>query len=137
MIRASPTAWVQAALARGQLAIDLAYTSQKCACRDHTAKEKCQSQRKFACLECGYTANADINGTRNILAACPAAFRWRRISNIHVLSCSCNCSPMLYFLGNLFFEFLIFDNLDNIFIFCLLLTHPLINTYHIFSLYLK
>ncbi|HEK0803212.1 TPA: RNA-guided endonuclease TnpB family protein, partial [Proteus mirabilis] len=23
----------------------------------------------FECLECGYTANADINGARNILAA--------------------------------------------------------------------
>ncbi|HCR4048758.1 TPA: zinc ribbon domain-containing protein, partial [Proteus mirabilis] len=28
-----------------------------------------QSQSQFECLECGYTANADINGARNILAA--------------------------------------------------------------------
>ncbi len=46
-----------------------AYTSQKCACCGHTAKENRQSQSQFECLECGYTANADINGARNILAA--------------------------------------------------------------------
>ncbi|HGN1543426.1 TPA: zinc ribbon domain-containing protein, partial [Proteus mirabilis] len=46
-----------------------AYTSQKCACCGHTAKENRQSQSKFECLECGYTANADINAARNILAA--------------------------------------------------------------------
>ncbi|EPK7482852.1 zinc ribbon domain-containing protein [Proteus mirabilis] len=32
-------------------------------------KENRQSQSQFECLECGYTANADINGARNILAA--------------------------------------------------------------------
>ncbi len=46
-----------------------AYTSQKYACCGHTAKENRQSQSQFECLECGYTANADINGARNILAA--------------------------------------------------------------------
>ncbi|HEK2723213.1 TPA: transposase, partial [Proteus mirabilis] len=46
-----------------------AYTSQKCAYCGHTAKENRLSQSKFECLECGYTANADINGARNILAA--------------------------------------------------------------------
>ncbi len=46
-----------------------AYTSQKCACCGHTAKENRQSQSQFECLECGYTANADINGARNIFAA--------------------------------------------------------------------
>ncbi|MDC5973634.1 transposase [Proteus mirabilis] len=51
------------------LAIPPAYTSQKCACCGHTAKENRQSQSQFECLECGYTANADINGARNILAA--------------------------------------------------------------------
>ncbi|AUU34037.1 RNA-guided endonuclease InsQ/TnpB family protein [Proteus mirabilis] len=51
------------------LAIPPAYTSQKCACCGHTAKENRQSQSKFECLECGYTANADINAARNILAA--------------------------------------------------------------------
>ncbi|ALE26803.1 cytosine methyltransferase [Proteus mirabilis] len=43
--------------------------SQKCACCGHTAKENRQSQSQFECLECGYTANADINAARNILAA--------------------------------------------------------------------
>ncbi|ENA1762829.1 transposase, partial [Yersinia ruckeri] len=55
------------------LAINPAYTSQKCACCGHTAKENRQSQSQFACLECGYTENADINGARNILAAGHAA----------------------------------------------------------------
>ncbi|EPQ0488114.1 RNA-guided endonuclease InsQ/TnpB family protein, partial [Proteus mirabilis] len=51
------------------VAIPPAYTSQKCACCGHTAKENRQSQSQFECLECGYTANADINAARNILAA--------------------------------------------------------------------
>lgn len=55
------------------LAINPAYTSQKCACCGHTAKENRQSQSEFECLECGYTENADINGARNILAAGHAA----------------------------------------------------------------
>ncbi|MCC8464516.1 RNA-guided endonuclease InsQ/TnpB family protein [Photorhabdus bodei] len=51
------------------LAIPPAYTSQQCACCGHTAKENRRSQNKFECQACGYTANADINGARNILAA--------------------------------------------------------------------
>ena len=51
------------------LAINPAYTSQKCACCGHIAKENRPSQSQFSCLECGYTENADINGARNILAA--------------------------------------------------------------------
>jgi putative transposase len=51
------------------LAVPPAYTSQRCACCGHTAKKNRQSQSKFECLECGYTANADVNGARNILAA--------------------------------------------------------------------
>lgn len=51
------------------LAINPAYTSQKCACCGHTMKENRQTQSQFECLECGYTENADINGARNILAA--------------------------------------------------------------------
>ncbi|STS59167.1 Gifsy-1 prophage GlpA [Klebsiella pneumoniae] len=51
------------------LAIPPAYTSQRCACCGHTAKENRLSQSKFECQICGYTANADINGARNILAA--------------------------------------------------------------------
>ncbi|EES0438899.1 putative transposase DNA-binding domain protein, partial [Escherichia coli EC1738] len=33
------------------------------------AKENRLSQSKFRCQACGYTANADVNGARNILAA--------------------------------------------------------------------
>ncbi len=50
------------------LAVPPAYTSQRCACCGHTAK-------KIACHKvnsdavCGYTANADVSGARNILAA--------------------------------------------------------------------
>lgn len=51
------------------LAIPPAYTSQRCACCGHTAKENRLSQSKFVCQLCGYTANADVNGARNILAA--------------------------------------------------------------------
>ncbi|EHN6577954.1 transposase [Salmonella enterica subsp. enterica serovar Anecho] len=51
------------------LAVPPAYTSQRCACCGHTAKENRLSQSKFVCQECGYAANADVNGARNILAA--------------------------------------------------------------------
>lgn len=51
------------------LAINPAYTSQKCACCGHTAKGNRPSQSQFECLACGYSENADINGARNILAA--------------------------------------------------------------------
>lgn len=51
------------------LAVPPAYTSQRCACCGHTAKENRPSQSKFECRACGYTANADVNGARNILAA--------------------------------------------------------------------
>ena len=51
------------------LAIPPAYTSQRCVCCGHTAKENRQTQSKFVCQVCGYTENVDINGARNILAA--------------------------------------------------------------------
>ncbi|EHR9279250.1 transposase [Salmonella enterica] len=51
------------------LAVPPAYTSQRCACCGHTAKENRLSQSKFRCQVCRYTANADVNGARNILAA--------------------------------------------------------------------
>lgn len=51
------------------LAVPPAYTSQRCACCGHTARENRLSQSKFRCQVCGYTANADVNGARNILAA--------------------------------------------------------------------
>ena len=51
------------------LAVPPAYTSQRCVCCGHTAKGNRLSQSKFRCQVCGYTANADVNGARNILAA--------------------------------------------------------------------
>ncbi|EBS1326597.1 transposase [Salmonella enterica subsp. enterica serovar Muenchen] len=51
------------------LAVPPAYTSQRCACCGHTAKENRLSQSKFRCPVCENTANADVNGARNILAA--------------------------------------------------------------------
>ncbi|MEI4919897.1 transposase, partial [Klebsiella pneumoniae] len=51
------------------LAVNPAYTSQKCARCGHTVKENRQSQAVFVCVACGYEANADINGAQNILAA--------------------------------------------------------------------
>ena len=51
------------------LAVPPAYTSQRCACCGHTAKENRLSQSQFRCQVCGYTANADVNSARNILAA--------------------------------------------------------------------
>ncbi|WP_139532813.1 zinc ribbon domain-containing protein, partial [Escherichia coli] len=42
------------------LAVPPAYTSQRCACCGHTAKENRLSQSQFRCQVCGYTANADV-----------------------------------------------------------------------------
>ena len=43
------------------------YTSQCCpACR-HTAKENRTTQALFACVQCGYTENADVVGAMNVL----------------------------------------------------------------------
>ncbi len=60
------------------LAVPPAYTSQRCAYCGHTAKENRLSQSKFRCQVCGYTANADVNGARNILAAGHAVLAWWR-----------------------------------------------------------
>jgi len=51
------------------LAINPAYTSQQCACCGHTERGNRQTQNQFKCVACGYEANADVNGARNILAA--------------------------------------------------------------------
>lgn len=59
----------QAWLGGQVLAVNPAYTSQKCACCGHTHKDNRKSQSGFVCIVCGYKENADINGARNILAA--------------------------------------------------------------------
>ncbi len=43
------------------LAVPPAYTSQRCACCGHTAKENRLSQSKFRCQVCGYTGVADTH----------------------------------------------------------------------------
>ena len=47
--------------------VDYRYTSQRCSCCGHTAKENRQSQAVFKCLACGYEENADVNAAKNIL----------------------------------------------------------------------
>jgi len=44
-------------------------TSRTCLECGHVAKENRQTQAQFACVECGYRENADLNAARNILAA--------------------------------------------------------------------
>ena len=43
------------------------YTSQCCPACGHTAKENRTTQALFACVKCGYTANADVVGAMNVL----------------------------------------------------------------------
>jgi putative transposase len=44
------------------------HTSQTCPSCGHVAKENRKTQAKFACVSCGYSANADHVGAMNILA---------------------------------------------------------------------
>lgn len=57
------------ATASGVLAIpvDPKNTSRKCSRCHHTARENRESQAVFRCVECGHTANADLNAAENIL----------------------------------------------------------------------
>lgn len=45
------------------------YTSQRCSCCGHIAKENRTTQARFCCIECGHTENADVNAAKNIEAA--------------------------------------------------------------------
>ena len=51
------------------IAIPPQYTSQRCSCCGSVSKENRKTQAKFACIVCGYQANADLNAAINILAA--------------------------------------------------------------------
>ena len=51
------------------IAVAPQYTSQRCSCCGSVTKENRQTQAKFACIACGYQANADVNAAMNILAA--------------------------------------------------------------------
>jgi putative transposase len=51
------------------MAVNPAYTSQRCAACGHTEGANRESQAVFSCRSCGHTANADVNAARNINAA--------------------------------------------------------------------
>jgi IS605 OrfB family transposase len=51
------------------VAVNPAYTSQRCAVCGHVAAENRKSQAVFCCRSCGHEAHADVNAARNILAA--------------------------------------------------------------------
>jgi len=51
------------------VAINPAYTSQRCSECGYMAPENRESQAVFCCRSCGYSANADVNAAINILAA--------------------------------------------------------------------
>ena len=48
--------------------VDPKYTSQTCSSCGHVAKENRLTQANFNCISCGFSENADINASRNILA---------------------------------------------------------------------
>jgi putative transposase len=47
--------------------VNPAYTSQKCSCCGHVAKENRLTQSIFKCVSCGHEDNADLNAAQNIL----------------------------------------------------------------------
>ena len=49
--------------------VNPAFTSRRCHACGHTTEENRESQAVFRCVACGYSANADVNAARNILAA--------------------------------------------------------------------
>jgi putative transposase len=51
------------------IAVPAHHTSQRCADCDYVNPDNRISQSDFRCLECGNSANADLNAARNILAA--------------------------------------------------------------------
>jgi len=51
------------------VAINPAYTSQRCSECGYTASENRESQAAFCCRSCGHSANADVNAAINIRAA--------------------------------------------------------------------
>lgn len=48
--------------------INPAYTSQECNDCGYVSKENRKTQDKFKCVSCGHVVNADVSGSRNILA---------------------------------------------------------------------
>ncbi|MES1975825.1 MAG: transposase [Pseudomonadota bacterium] len=54
---------------REVIAVDAAYTSQRCAECGHIAAANRVTQAKFRCVACGHSAHADVNAAVNILRA--------------------------------------------------------------------
>ena len=54
------------------------FTSQKCSCCGHIAKENRKTQAKFECTSCGNQQNADFNAAQNILGEGIALNRQRK-----------------------------------------------------------
>ncbi|NBR00930.1 MAG: transposase, partial [Actinobacteria bacterium] len=51
------------------VAVNPAYTSQRCSACGHVERGNRKTQAEFECLSCGFTANADLNAAKNILEA--------------------------------------------------------------------
>jgi putative transposase len=51
------------------IAVPAMYTSQTCLDCGHRCKDNRKTQAGFACVECGFAANADYVGAVNILRA--------------------------------------------------------------------
>ncbi len=51
------------------VAVNPAYTSQRCSGCGYTAEDNRESQAIFRCRACGFTTNADVNAATTILAA--------------------------------------------------------------------
>lgn len=47
--------------------VNPAYTSQTCSSCRHVSKDNRKTQAVFACVECGFSENADLNAAKNIL----------------------------------------------------------------------
>jgi len=63
------------------ITINPQYTSQTCSKCGHIHKDNRESQAVFVCKACRYTDNADINASKNILAA-----------GLAVIACQANCT---------------------------------------------
>jgi transposase len=48
--------------------VPAAFTSQRCSCCGHIARESRESQALFRCVACGHSENADVNAAKNIAA---------------------------------------------------------------------
>lgn len=55
--------------------VNPAFTSQRCSACGHVATGSRESQSRFACVACGFTANADLNAARNIAGGRPVTAR--------------------------------------------------------------